>query len=86
VDYLARIRKFLVAAAAVAAQLVAVGVLSGDAERWVQVGLGALSALLVWWVANAPAPEAAGGYTGVHRDVPPAPVPPGPVPPGPVSP
>jgi hypothetical protein len=48
-------RKFLAAAAAVIAQVLALGLLHGDALRYTQLIAGIIGAALVYGVANQPA-------------------------------
>ncbi len=52
---LARIRKFVVAAAGTAAMVVSTGVLEEQTEVWVNAALGILTALGVYQVRNQPA-------------------------------
>jgi hypothetical protein len=52
-QYVAEARKFLVAVAGVAGQLVAVGLIHGQALHWTQVVLAAVTALGVYGVSNA---------------------------------
>lgn len=47
-------RKALVAAAGVVAQVIALGVLHGTALHWAQIASGALAAILVYRIPNAP--------------------------------
>lgn len=51
-SFVAKARKFLVAAAGVAAMVVATGVLEEDVEIWVNAALGVLTALGVYAAPN----------------------------------
>ena len=53
---MARIRKFVVAAAGTAAMIVSTGVLEENAEIWVNALLGLATALGVYAAPNSPAP------------------------------
>jgi hypothetical protein len=52
---LAQVKKAVVAATGVVAVLVAQGLLSGSAERWVEGVLAAATAVLTYFLPNAPA-------------------------------
>jgi hypothetical protein len=63
-SYLATIRKLLVALVGVVAQAVSLGVLSGRALEYAQIIIAVATALGVYVVGNADAPDAKAPVTG----------------------
>lgn len=54
IKYVLEAKKFIAAAAGVVGILVSTGLLSGQTEHWVTVAIGAVTALLVYFVPNSP--------------------------------